>query len=62
MAVLPVADRKKGAGYIMSIKIKSEAEKVVTLKTLLAAELFSKLPEVDQDRIISQIKALLSHE
>lgn len=31
------------------------------LKTLLAAELFSKLSESQQDMIISQLKALLSH-
>lgn len=33
----------------------------VILKTLLAAELFSKLSESQQDMIISQLKALLSH-
>ena len=32
------------------------------LKTLLAAELFSKLTEEEQDHIISQIRFLLSHE
>lgn len=32
------------------------------LKTLLAAELFSKLTEEDQDRIIAQIESLLSRE
>lgn len=31
------------------------------LKTLLAAELFSKLSEEQQNMIISQLKALLSH-
>lgn len=31
------------------------------LKTLLAAELFSKLSENQQDMIINQLKALLSH-
>lgn len=31
------------------------------LNTLLAAELFSKLSESQQDMIISQLKALLSH-
>ncbi|MBR2943355.1 MAG: hypothetical protein IKB82_08155 [Clostridia bacterium] len=33
-----------------------------SLKTILAAELFSKLTEQEQDEIISQLKALLSHE
>ena len=32
------------------------------LKTLLAAELFSKLTEEEQDYIISQIESLLSRE
>lgn len=32
------------------------------LKIIFAAELFSKLPEQEQDAIIAQIKALLSHE
>lgn len=32
------------------------------LKVLLAAELFSKLTEEEQDRIISQIEFLLSRE
>lgn len=32
------------------------------LKVILAAELFSKLSEEQQDYIIIQIKALLSHE
>lgn len=30
------------------------------LKTILAVELFAKLPEDEQDRIIVQLKALLS--
>lgn len=38
----------------------SEAARSI-LKTLLAAELFSKLSESQQDMIISQLKALLSH-
>lgn len=33
-----------------------------TLQTLFAAELFSKLQKADQQAIIAQIKALLSHE
>ena len=32
------------------------------LKIIFAAELFSKLPEQEQDAIIAQIEALLSHE
>lgn len=32
-----------------------------TLKTLLAAELFSKLSDSQQDEIIRQLKAHLSH-
>ncbi len=32
------------------------------LRILLAAELFSKLSQEDQEKIISQIKALLSGE
>lgn len=32
------------------------------LKVIFAAELFSKLPEREQDAIIAQIEALLSHE
>lgn len=39
----------------------SEAATRDVLKTLLAAELFSKLSESKQDMIISQLKALLSH-
>lgn len=32
------------------------------LKIIFAAELFSKLPEQEQDTIIAQIEALLLHE
>lgn len=32
------------------------------LKVIFAAELFSKLTDADQDEIIHQIEALLSHE
>lgn len=32
------------------------------LKTIFAAELFSKLSDTAKDKIIEQIKALLSHE
>lgn len=39
----------------------SETATRAVLKTLLAAELFSKLSEKQQDMIISQLKALLSH-
>ena len=38
----------------------SEAAARSILKTLLAAELFSKLSESQQDMIISQLKAILS--
>ena len=37
-------------------------QELPTLKTILAAELFSKLSEAEQDMIISQLKALLLHE
>ncbi|MCM1439201.1 MAG: hypothetical protein NC131_08365 [Roseburia sp.] len=33
-----------------------------SLKTIFAAELFSKLSDEDQDIIIAQIEALLLHE
>lgn len=32
------------------------------LKIIFVAELFSKLPAKDQDAVIAQIEALLSHE
>lgn len=38
------------------------AEGQLCLKVLLAAELFSRLTEEEQDRIISQIEFLLSRE
>lgn len=41
---------------------KSDTEKQVCLKTLLAAELFSKLTAEEQSYIISQIKSLLSQK
>lgn len=34
----------------------------LTLKTIFAAELFSKLSEAEQDKIIALIKSLLSRE
>lgn len=34
----------------------------LSLKTILAAELFAKLPASDQDRIIEQLKDLLSKQ
>lgn len=40
---------------------KTNVQEHPTLKTILAAELFSKLSESEQDIIISQLKALLSH-
>ena len=36
--------------------------KGLTLKTILAAELFSKLPTAAQDEVIALIKSLLSRE
>lgn len=36
--------------------------KDLTLETILAADLFSKLPAATQDEIIDLLKSLLSHE
>ena len=41
---------------------KVDAQQNLTLKVILAAELFSKLSEAEQDMVINQLKALLSHE
>lgn len=41
---------------------KTAVQELPFLKTILAAELFSKLSELEQDMILSQLKALLSHE
>ena len=41
---------------------KAVVQELPTLKTILAADLFSKLSESEQDMILSQLKALLSHE
>lgn len=45
----------------MKPKQEIEVEPKPTLKTILAAELFSKLPEEQQELIIYLITALLSH-
>lgn len=45
----------------MELKSTTSNQEKPSLKTLFAAELFSKLPEDEQDRIIAQLIALLSH-
>lgn len=45
----------------MDSNCKKNEQAATILKTLLAAELFSKLSEEQQDMIINQLKALLSH-
>ena len=50
----------KGVGLVNNLN--DQREDKSTLKTILAAELFSKLTDQQKDTIIEQIKALLLHE
>ena len=46
----------------MELKQDIQGEMCPDLKTIFAAELFSKLTEAEKSEIIELIKALLSHE
>lgn len=43
-------------------KTEKKVQKKENLKTILAAELFSKLPEATQDAVIKQLRGLLSKQ
>lgn len=61
MSLPPVEQIRKELGKMNSNQAESEKNRQ-DLKIILAAELFSKLPEQEQDAIIAQIEALLLHE
>ena len=44
----------------MTVKRDAKNQPKPSLKTILAAELFAKLSEAEQDKIIDQLKVLLS--
>ena len=58
---LSAATSRKGGGLV-ELKQNAPGELRPDLKTIFAAELFSKLSETAKDEVIEQIKALLSRE
>lgn len=55
-------EKSKLHGPIKTLSRRAKEKPRPDLKTIFAAELFSKLPEDEQNFIVEQIKALLSHE